>query len=190
MLFGADPGLKGGLALYDWRTKGVWAYRIPTMQVERANKTTARQVDAAALMALIEGLSAVEPTATVLELVQGWGEDGAAGAFVFGEAYGTLKTCLVLAGPPVSFVPPSRWKPVVGAPKNKKLAIARATELMPRGAHLWPEQSDDGLAEAALLAYYGAHVLGLDGCTPTMGIKRPRKQFTPASILGAELGAI
>ena len=39
--------------------------------------------------------------------------------------------------------------------KDKDEARKRASELMPNASHLWQYKNEDGVAEAALLAYFG-----------------------------------
>ena len=44
-------------------------------------------------------------------------------------------------------------------PKAKDGARARASELLPSYSHLWQRVKDDGRAEAALIALWGARML-------------------------------
>ena len=53
-------------------------------------------------------------------------------------------------------VPPQVWKRRFNLTSDKDASRARASELLPAHAHLWPLKEHDGRAEAALLALYGA----------------------------------
>lgn len=186
MLLGADPGLYGGLAIYDWRNASVSAFRIPTVARARAGKAAVDRIDTFALLETTAALAALGCAEAVLEDVHGYGGQDGARSFQFGSAFGELKAALVAAGFKVALVPPSTWKPRLQVPSGKNAARARASELLPAAAGLWPLSGDDGLAEAALLGYYGAHVLGLDGCACCFAAKRERKSITQEALAEIE----
>jgi hypothetical protein len=56
-------------------------------------------------------------------------------------------------------VAPTVWKGALRVPKDKDAARARASALMPAHAHLWVNKSDDGVAEAALIALWAQHAM-------------------------------
>lgn len=189
MVLGADPGLNGGLALYSWQTAAVSTFRMPTVARARVGKDAVPRLDTFALLETAAGLSALGCTEAVLEDVHGYGGQDGARSFTFGEAFGQLKAALFAAGFSVHLVPPSVWKPRLQVSSDKNAARSRAAVLLPAGAALWPRSADDGLAEAALLAYYGAHALGLDGCPCAFGTKRERKRLTAETLAAIEAGA-
>ncbi|MCY4584104.1 MAG: hypothetical protein OXE50_15105, partial [Chloroflexi bacterium] len=56
----------------------------------------------------------------------------------------------------------SAWKKDMGLTSSKELSRKVATEIFPEAAKLyWPRKKDEGLAESALLCYYGAKYFGL-----------------------------
>jgi crossover junction endodeoxyribonuclease RuvC len=81
--------------------------------------------------------------------------DGHVGAFAFGRGFGIIETALAAADLPFSCVRPQVWKKRLGVTADKDQARQRATQLLPRGASLWPLKKHDGRAEAALIALYG-----------------------------------
>lgn len=179
MLLGADPGLYGGLAAYDWRDNSATSFAMPLIEQKRNRKSPIPRLCTDGLLSLCSALAMLDPVACVLEDVHGYGGQGGDTSFVFGQAFGELRAALRAAGVPIVLAAPSAWKPRLGVPADKKAAVARAVELMPCGADAWVRHTvDDGPAEASLLAFYGAHVLGLDGCAPTIGRRRPRHRFT------------
>jgi hypothetical protein len=60
---------------------------------------------------------------------------------------------------PITIVHPRTWKRALGVPREKDGARARASQLLPAHAHLWPLKKHDGRAEAALIATYGVQTL-------------------------------
>lgn len=178
MLISADPGITGALAVYDWRTGYVATYAIP---VAPTGPDGRNRVDPVELASLVSCLAMLEPAAAVFENTNGRGGQDAAAAYQFGRAAGILEGQLAAAGVPIVFVSPAAWKPRLGVPSNKRQARARATVLLPEAAHLWRLQRDHGHAEAAMLGYYGAHVLGLDGCQG-VAAARPRIRITAETL--------
>lgn len=180
MILGADPGKTGGLALYEAATGSVAAYRIPLTLQPRRDKTAIHRIDVINLLRLLSNIANLEPSAVVIEDVTGWSSDGGSRAFQFGRSVGQLETAMAAAGLPGPIrVSAAVWKAALGVTADKATSIARASELMPGGAASWAKA--DGLAEAALIAYYGAHALGLDGCEPKQR-KRARHRITASSL--------
>lgn len=85
-----------------------------------------------------------------VEKVGGLPGQSAPRAFGFGFHCG-----LIHAWAMPNYVTPQRWKADLVVPRDKKLAQARATELMPAQAHRWPLAKHHGRAEAALIALWG-----------------------------------
>ena len=79
--------------------------------------------------------------------------------FKFGYVCGGLRGLVASHFIPVTYLTPKKWKGALGVPKAKDGARARASELLPGYSHLWQRVKDDGRAEAALIALYGARVL-------------------------------
>jgi len=86
-------------------------------------------------------------------------QDGGSSAFKFGSTYGAQRMLVVVHGVPVTDVTPTVWKSAMGlnSDKNKSLALAR--QFFPTYSNLFGRKNDDGVAEAALLAYYGRRKL-------------------------------
>jgi hypothetical protein len=57
---------------------------------------------------------------------------------------------------PYTEVQPFLWKRAVRCPKDKSGARARASQVFPNNRQDWALKCEDGVAEAALLAYYGS----------------------------------
>lgn len=169
MILGIDPGLFGAIALYDPDTNTVVsAENIPVLLLTRNGK----QKNSIDIQALLNRLRAVAPNATHawLENVNAMPGQGVTSMFSFGRTYGCIETAVCACDMPLDRVTPQAWKRALRVPADKDGARARASELMPKSAELWTpkrghatKQQCEGIAEAALIAYYGAEQICLDG---------------------------
>ena len=149
-IVGIDPGLSGGLTFI--REDGqVTVFDMPTT-MKKVNGKNKRQIDRERLRAHFDRTDIVH---VIMEL-QGTrpGQSGAA-VMVTGRNFGLLEGIILANYHPYTIVAPQTWKKAMQVPKDKKEAIARASELMPRCAHRWCNAGHDGRAESALLALYG-----------------------------------
>lgn len=158
LIIGVDCGLSGALALM---RDGVVTevMDMPTLVLSRGAKAK-REVDA---HLLADRLEAERPDHAFVE--QLWGMmplndpegrgQGAARAFAHGKGYGIIIGVLAALDIPITLVTAQRWKKSLGVPADKDGARARASQLMPAAARLWPLKKHDGRAESALIALYG-----------------------------------
>lgn len=151
-IIGVDPGLSGAVAIYDTETGAAETHPMPVHQLARGGKNK-REIDLHGLAALIVGNRIGH---AFVEQVGAMPGQGTASMFAFGKAYGVVLGVLAAAGVPMTLVPPQRWKKALGVPAAKDGARARASQLLPDAAHQWVKSKDDGRAEAALIALYGA----------------------------------
>lgn len=149
-ILGIDPGLKGGLALYQPSQLVVWA--MPTVKVMR-NGSERGETDMQQLLALFR-IAKREGATAVVEKVGARRGEAASSAFTFGKGYGAILMGLAACEVPVEHVAPQTWKKAMATPADKGMARARASEVFPSHANLWPLKKDDGKAEAALMAEY------------------------------------
>jgi len=159
IILGVDPGCGGALAYIDTDANTIRAYPMPSVK-----NGTRSQVDPVG----VGGLVSDEPCDfAYVEEVHSMTGQGVASTFTFGEGYGIVKGALGANHIPITLVRPQVWKrgvripPAKGAKKSeiKRLAVDRANTLMPDCKSLWPRAKDDGVAEAALIAFYGALML-------------------------------
>ncbi len=155
LFIGIDPGLSGGLAFLSGEEMD--ARPMPTLIITKG-KGARRVLDLTALANLIDDKAKNTPRIHVyIERVASMPKQGVASMFSFGESYGAIKGIIAANFLPMTLVTPQAWKSKLKVSSNKDDARYRASQLMPRAAHLWPRRSDDGLAEAALIAFYGQH---------------------------------
>lgn len=163
MILGIDPGLHGALVIYDPATRRITdAWNVPTFELTR-NRKLKRAVDIHALVASVRQRK-TWITHAWQELVGPIHKQGVSSVWSFARGDAALETTIVAHDIPFSRVPPQVWKKAVGAPADKDGARLRASQLMPEDAWRWTpkrlvinQQDAEGIAEAALIAYYGAH---------------------------------
>jgi len=155
LFIGIDPGLSGGLAFRSGEEMSVLP--MPILTITKA-KGVRRVLDLTALANLIDDKTKNKPRIHVfIERVASMPKQGVASMFSFGESYGAIKGIIAANFLPMTLVTPQTWKNKLKVSSNKDDARYRASQLMPRAAYLWPCHKDDGLAEAALIAFYGQH---------------------------------
>lgn len=162
LVVGVDTGAFGAFALLDTDANDLTVYPMPRLMV-RVGKTDRPRVDLHGCSTLGRAICANEPRFAVVEKVQGFGKQNAAGAFVFGVAYAAAQMALVASDCPLRFVDPAKWKKELGLSKEKENAVLEAKRLFPQFADQFESvrgvrtnEQAIGNAEATLIAYYGA----------------------------------
>jgi crossover junction endodeoxyribonuclease RuvC len=153
---GIDPGLHGAIALYDAddrRVIEIWD--MPTLEIKRG-KTIKRRIDLQQLKFIVADLQLFGVSHVYTEDVGGMPGQSAPAAFSFGYAAGVVTGFIAASQIPITAVTASVWKKALGLRGNKDDARMLASELLPAAAHFWRRKKDDGRAEAALIARYGA----------------------------------
>lgn len=146
-ILGVDPGISGALAFYFPRhPERVAVYDAPTVD---------GQINAHQVAAL---LKQYRPGSAVIELVGARPGQGVSSMFKFGVSFGIV--CGVIAGAaiPTHLVTPAKWKKHFGLTAEKEKSRALAIKTWPACEGSFARVKDDGRAEAALLARYGADV--------------------------------
>jgi len=147
MIIGCDVGVSGAMAFMEGRD-----LTICDIPVLKTNGKTS--VDIYQLSNIIFKQPFVDHA--YIEQVAARPGQGVVSMFSFGKTYGIILGILAAKGIPITYVTPSKWKKDLGVQADKDAARARASELMPQHAHLWPLKKHDGRAEAALIAYWGS----------------------------------
>jgi hypothetical protein len=164
LFLGIDPGKTGALALYDTSEGSLVVVDVPLHEIAPlpGKKTKRTRVDHYGLARQIDFWcqeGAPVPT-VILEQVGVRPTEGAAGAFDFGRTYGILLGVCAAHFLRIELVTPTGWKRKLNVHGDKDVSRARASTLFPKHTHLWARKKDDGRAEAALLALYGAQTFG------------------------------
>lgn len=143
-IMGLDPGFSGAVAFYfpDQKT-AIATYDMPIV---------GKDVDAAALYDIIINYN---PDLAVVELVHAMPRQGVSSSFNFGKSYGTALGVIGAIKIPTIHVSASKWKKHFSLTSDKEKSRALAISTWPFSDH-FRRKKDDGRAEAALLALYGA----------------------------------
>lgn len=160
MIIAIDPGMTGGLAYYDPDLRSLQCERMP-VQWRMVNKKKRHEVDAGALFRLLRDFPAPIDK-IVCEEPHAMPGAGATSQFSFGSTCGAVKAVLACLKQvrdigAVLYVDPSAWKVAMQCPSDKWRARRRAMDFFPEYGMRWAEPGGDGMAEAALMAWYGAH---------------------------------
>jgi len=160
MILGIDPGLSGGLCLYDG-SPTPYVIPMPILETKKGN-----EVDWDYLSDQFDLVLKVAAHAYV-EDVHSMPKEGVSSAFKFGGAViGVWAMCAAFKIPRTR-VSPGVWQPPMiglGGKKSvttKDKSVARALELFPsmRNSFVGPRGGKiDGNADAAMIAVYGYHI--------------------------------
>jgi len=153
LFIGIDPGLHGAIAVYSGLADLLEVIDVPVHELT-VNGKQRLQIDKHRLGRILK--SAGPLGRAFVEDVHSMPKQGVASSFKFGFVAGCIQQAVVDAGFELVLVPPQVWKRRFNLTADKDASRARASELLPAHAHLWPLKKHDGRAEAALLALYGA----------------------------------
>jgi|SRR5262252_4322118 len=147
-VLGVDPGATGALALYDADIRAAAIYDMPFQTIAKR-----KQVSEALLASILHDFA---PDCAYIERVHAMPKQGVTSSFSFGLAYGLVRGVLACMEVPVHLITPQEWKRHFRLSSDKNEARAIAARLLPINAPAFARVKDDGRAEAALLALFGA----------------------------------
>lgn len=151
---GIDPGFTGGCAIVNSKFELVDAWQMPTRKPKNVT-----EIDAHTLAHMIDKSGVA--TAYVEFVVS---RPRQAHQFRFGISTGVVHGVLETLGLTIHTIAAQRWKAGVGLAQravnehtsiSKARSRALASKIWPAQAHLFKRTTDDGVAEAALIALYG-----------------------------------
>lgn len=149
---GIDPGKRGALAVAGGVTLS--AYPVPTMRVK--GKEVPDYIRWRSEWTLVMR----QAEHVFIERVAARPGQGVSSMFNFGYVAGFVYGLVLANHMPHSFITPQSWKKVVGlSGSDGEESRRRASELWPSGIDLWARKKDDGIAEAALIAWAGRRIL-------------------------------
>ncbi len=155
IIAGIDPGKTGALAIL-FPDNSVIVARVPVIKLRGKEKPAFTDWEAQ----WANVLEMCEPDLFVIEDVAARPGQGVTSMFTFGVTLGYVRGLVARYRKPVHHVTPSVWKGkmrLLNSDKNASREEAR--RLMPSLAPELVRVKDDGVAEAALLAYYGRKFL-------------------------------
>lgn len=134
MIVGVDPGYNGGICFLDETAE---VFRVPLLKQKKHEYDT---------VAICELLASVEPSVLIIEQVTRPAS--------LTRCMGLFEGIGLALGYEVGLVRPQVWKAALGLTRDKQMSIELARELWPELRKRVKRKNDDGLAEAALIAYY------------------------------------
>lgn len=153
-----DPGLQGGIVVTDHHAKIHMAMRMPTWTPHRRKAVKHREVFVRIKQTIESGSPIYFSDAViVIEDVTPGAVPGKQSAFSFGRSLGLVEAACHDLGYMMRYVAAATWKKKLHLLKGTKQdAMDRATAIYGREAQQqhWPHKADDGVAEAALIAYW------------------------------------
>lgn len=145
---GIDPGSSGALVVLEDAKPVAWL-NMPLIKIGTNTRVNAAHI--------ADFLAPHKGAPVFIELVHIMPKQGAGSAFTFGHAAGVVQGLVQGAGHPLTMVTPQKWKKSAGLIGTEK-DVARSTAIL-----LWPEWREldtkvkgGALADAALIARYGA----------------------------------
>lgn len=151
-ILGIDPGAGGALVLLDTKTNQLTVLDMPTVEIKRGQRMV-NQVSAQLVAELLRGHKIDH---AVMEKVHAMPGQGVSSMFAFGRAAGVVEGVLSGLSLPTTLVPPQEWQKAMRVIGGKDGSRHRAMELFPEQAPMFARKKDDGRADAALIAAYGA----------------------------------
>lgn len=144
-----DPGVSGAIAFYHPSAQG-------TVAVEDMPQADG-SVDA---VTLAKRVALMAPDVAFVEHVGSMRGQGVASTFKFGTAFGAALGIIAALQIPLHLVRPQKWKKHFGLNADKERSRALALRFWP-SSDAFARKKDEGRAEAALIARYGADILNL-----------------------------
>lgn len=156
-VIGIDPGAAGAVAILEAKTgQLVHVFDMPAIDIKIGTKIKRRvspEMLASELRLYLE-----EGAVAVIEQVNAMPGQGVTSMFAFGESFGLAKGVLAGLGIQCSTVTPGVWKKAMKLNAGKDGSRAKAAQLWPMSAGEFKRVKDDGRAEAALIAAWGAGI--------------------------------
>jgi len=154
-VLGVDPGVHGALVVLDTDTDTLAAVEdMPVISVKKASNTNkSNTISESHLAGLVKSLS---PDVAWIERVHAMPKQGVVSSFNFGVGFGMLLGVLAASRVPFFLVSPTEWKREFRLGPDKQEARVLASRRFPHSAMDFSRVRDDGRAEAALLAVFGA----------------------------------
>lgn len=157
---GVDPGIKGGIVLYEAEKRQIVAHT--SMPVTSSRRKGHHDVDATTLADTLRmWLDLYQVTLVQAYVEQVSGRPGQAGQFQFGVNFGVVVGVLGADGIDYDLVPANKWKANYGLARSPGETDAhwkgRSIEMARK---IFPDLDcgrKDGIAEAALIVFYGVH---------------------------------
>ena len=150
-VLGIDPGASGGIALLD-QGELLWVAPMPVVPMLIGGSKKFR-LSPAMFAGIVEDAGRLDEA--FIEEVTAMPKQGVSSTFTFGASYGAVLGVLAGMKVPYTTTRPQEWRRIAGVKGDKTASRHRAAELFPYKAGAFARVKDDGVAEAALIAFAG-----------------------------------
>ncbi len=149
LILGIDPGSSGGLAIVEYNLRTlpyiIWASKMPVVNIYGKKIIDVMKVSLALKNHSID--------LAIIEKVHAMPRQGVSSSFQFGRTFGGIEALSYIYTKRVDYVAPAVWKKSLGLGSSKKDSLDLA-RLKFGKLKYWDLKSNDGIAEAALLALF------------------------------------
>ncbi len=157
---GIDPGLSGAISVINDKQLFIFLEDIPIMAKSKGHGRVKNCVNPKGVFDILESWIKVlgpnrKKIVVYMENVSSRPGDGAAGAFSFGDTFGSLKAVCACVGLSLNLVTPAAWKNYFKIDADKEVARAYAISQFPEASSHLSRKKDHDRAESLLIALYG-----------------------------------
>ena len=149
LILGIDPGSSGGIVIVKVNPnnlpKIIIALRMPTVTIFGKKIIDTNKIASELKIHPID--------ISIIEKVHAMPRQGVTSSFQFGRNFGGIESLCYLYSKRVDYVAPAIWKKALGLGPSKKDSLDLA-RLKYGESEIWQVKSNDGVAEAALLALF------------------------------------
>ena len=149
IIMGLDPGSSGGISILETKKnklpKIIFFMKMPTVSMYGK-----KIIDT---IKLKHTIAKFQIDVSIIEKVHAMPRQGVTSSFQFGRSFGALEALAYLLSKRVDYVAPAVWKKYLGIGSSKQDSLDMA-RLKFGNKEVWEKKSNDGIAEASLLALY------------------------------------
>ena len=149
IIMGLDPGSNGGISIVETKKNKlpqiVFFLKMPIISMYGK-----KIIDTKKLFASIK---VFEIDVAIIEKVHAMPRQGVTSSFQFGRSFGAIEALAYLTAKRVDYVAPVVWKKYLGIGSSKQDSLDMA-RLKFGNNEIWEKKTNDGIAEASLLALY------------------------------------
>ena len=157
-ILGVDPGVRGGVALVLVNSGNGGALLVDAIDIPTVGAAAKERVD---VIALRKWVLSARPDHCLIERAQAMPKQGASSGFKYGRAVRAIEAVIAGCEVPLTIIEPTAWKKFHALRGgDKESSRQRALQLFPAAHALLARKMDHGRAESALMAVYGARILG------------------------------
>lgn len=154
IIIGIDPGCSGAVVAFDSVNEHFKYILMPTMEVGKSTR-----VNGAAVAEFLKPFLQTKPV-VYLEKVGAMPKNGSVAMFTFGHSAGVVDGVCAALGLSITLVTPQAWKKHCGLIGSEKDASrSRCVQLYPTVVDLHKKGNGQAIADALLIAKYGADIL-------------------------------